>query len=362
LSPPEPTTTTTTTTGSDPTLDPDVRALLSRTHEAQQRLSGTMSVAAARRSLEQELATESMPGLRGGETVDLAMDLDGGVVRAARLYRGTSERPAPAVVFAHGGGWCLGGIGTHDPLCRSLADAGGAVFISLDYRLAPEHPHPHGLDDLRGAIDWVICHADELGVDHHRVAVAGDSAGAHLAALAAIGDPRIAFQLLLNPVTDLEMTSASYQQFATGYLLTRAAMEWFTSLYLGPEGGDPDRSLRQVLSPLRLADLSVAPPTLIVTAACDPLRDEGEALAHRLAAAGIDVGLWRLPGLVHGSLLRPVSIRAVPAVIEQIGDYLAEGLVNGRWTTDLFLGDRRHGSSSRLAADAGPSIEVGNDR
>jgi acetyl esterase len=218
-----------------------------------------------------------------------------------RMYRPVSATVLPVVVFFHGGGWVMGSIETHDVYCRQLAHASGWSVVSVDYRLAPEHKFPAGLEDAFAATRWVADHAGEIGVDERRIAVAGDSAGGNLAAAVALmardrGGLRVAFQLLMYPVLDHRFDTPSYRENATGYHLTRAAMIWSWRHYLNSQqDGDSPYA-----SPLRADDLSGLAATLMMTAEYDPLRDEGEDYAQRLAAAGVPVTLKRYDGLIHG--------------------------------------------------------------
>ena len=226
----------------------------------------------------------------------------GGGVLAVREYRPHGAQPVlGALVYFHGGGFVLGSIESHDALCRQIAvDAGCAVF-SVGYRLAPEHKFPGAVDDAYAATCWAREYAAALGIDPERIAVGGDSAGGALAAAAAIlakrnGGPSLVFQLLLYPVTDLRtLDTPSHLENAKGYFLTRSAMFWFRDHYLSCI---EDRA-NPLASPLACADLSGLPPALVVTAEYDPLRDEAEAYAQALTAAGVACKLKRFDGAVH---------------------------------------------------------------
>lgn len=217
-----------------------------------------------------------------------------------RIYRPGGDGPHPVVVYLHGGGFVIGGIDTHDGLCQQLSVETPAIVVSVDYRLAPESRFPAAVDDAVAATAWVAAHAAELGGDPARVAVAGDSAGGNLAAVTARkardnGGPAIAFQLLVYPVTDLAGSHPSQTENAEGYMLTAEMMEWFKHHYLGgADAADPDAS------PLLADDLAGLPPALVITAEYDPLRDEGEAYAARLAAAGVEARASRHAGMIHG--------------------------------------------------------------
>jgi acetyl esterase len=219
-----------------------------------------------------------------------------------RVYRSeAAPRRAPAVVYFHGGGWVIGSLDTHDGFCRALANRTAAVVVSVDYRLAPEHRFPAAPEDCYAALRWVAERGDEIGVDGSRVAVAGDSAGGNLAAAVALmardrGGPRPRHQALIYPVTDHDFERPSYRENAEGYLLSRADMRWFWGHYL-PE---PERRADPYASPLRAEKLGELPPATVVTAEFDPLRDEGEAYAARLAEAGVPVECERYEGMIHG--------------------------------------------------------------
>ena len=219
-----------------------------------------------------------------------------------RIYTpANAAAPAPAMVYFHGGGWVRGSLDTIDVVCRALANRAGCVVISVDYRLAPEHVFPAAVDDSLAATRWVAAHTAELGVDRHRLAVGGDSAGGNLAAAVAqvlrdAGGPPLVYQLLIYPVLDRNFDTPSYRDNATGYSLTRAAMQQYWQMYQPDPAQDDDPRAR----PLRAADLSGLPPTLVITAEFDPLRDEGRAYAEALQAAGVPAQYREYPGLIHG--------------------------------------------------------------
>jgi acetyl esterase len=222
---------------------------------------------------------------------------------AARLYvaLGAPRPPQPLLVYYHGGGWVIGDLDTHDGACRFLAEFGGCRVLSVDYRLAPEHPFPAPVEDAMAAFDWAVGNAGQLGADPTRIAVGGDSAGGNLAAAVCLqarenGGPRPRLQLLLYPVTDAVGGQASRDTFAEGFLLTRNDMDWFERHYI-PDGCRADDPR---ISMMRAPDLDDLPPAYIATAGFDPLRDEAETYAARLREAGVKVALRRHPGLIHG--------------------------------------------------------------
>jgi len=217
---------------------------------------------------------------------------------------GERDVALPGVVYYHGGGWVICGLDTHDNGCRRIANDLGAVVVSVDYRLAPEHKYPAGPDDAYAALCWTAEHADELGVDPARLAVAGDSAGGNIAAVVALrardrNGPPLAFQLLIYPVIDSSSKRNDYPsktENATGYFLTTVQMEWYRKQYLPDDaaGELPD------VSPCLAESLAGLPPACIVTAEMDPLRDEGERYAELLEAVGVPVVLYRAAGMFHG--------------------------------------------------------------
>lgn len=220
----------------------------------------------------------------------------------ARHYRPATAEPAPLLVFYHGGGWSIGDLETHDALCRLTCRDADVHVLSIDYRLAPEHPAPAGLDDAYAAFRWASEHAAELGAAAEQVAVGGDSAGGNLAAVVsqlarADGGPSPVLQWLIYPRTDFTAQTRSLSLFADGFLLTKRDIDWFERQYLsGSELGPADPRI----SPLLAEDLSGLPPALIAIAGFDPLRDEGEQYANALLAAGTPVDLRCSGPLTHG--------------------------------------------------------------
>jgi len=218
-----------------------------------------------------------------------------------RVYSPKVESPSPALIYFHGGGWVLGDLESHDHVCRALANSASCVVISVDYRLAPEHKFPAAVHDSYAAVEWIAERAGELGVDRSRIAVGGDSAGGNLAAVVSQiardrSGPSIAYQLLIYPGTDMQMSMPSIDENADGPLLTKAAIQWFVNHYLN---GEADRT-DPLASPLLASNLQRLPPAFIITAECDPLRDEGEEYGRRLEEAGVDVDVQRYDGMPHG--------------------------------------------------------------
>jgi acetyl esterase len=239
----------------------------------------------------------------------------GGRLRV-RVYRPSASGPLPVLVWLHGGGWVVGSLDSHDPVCRHLAVTTPSVVVAPAYRLAPEDRFPAGLEDAWAALAWTVAETAALGGDPARVAVGGDSAGGNLAAVVARrardrGLP-LALQVLAYPVTDFAFDTASYGEHGTGLNLTRVKMEWYWGQYLGDADGTQEDA-----SPLRAERLGGLAPALVQTAGFDPLRSEAEAYAARLADAGVPVTLTPYPTMIHGFL-------RLPALVPQALDGLAE--------------------------------------
>lgn len=218
-----------------------------------------------------------------------------------RIYTPQGSAPFPILVYFHGGGWVIGDLDTHDAICRSLTNLAGCIVVSVDYRLAPEHPFPAGPEDCYVATQWVATHAAELQGDPACIAVGGDSAGGNLAAVVSHmardrGGPPLVFQLLIYPATDFRLNTASVEENAEGYLLTKEDIIWFLGHYLRSEADKTN----PLASPLLVSNLSGLPPALIITAEYDPLRDEGEAYGKRLKEANVAATTTRYNGAIHG--------------------------------------------------------------
>lgn len=238
---------------------------------------------------------------------DHRLPVAGGEI-TVRAYSPGGPGPHPVLVYYHGGGWVIGDLYTHDGLCRSLTNAARCAVVSVDYRLAPESKYPVPAEDSYAALLWIVANATRLGLEPRRVAVGGDSAGGNLATVVALmarerGGPALVHQVLIYPVTDHNLNTPSYVENGTGYVLTREGMRWFWNHYLAREsqGREP------FASPLRAPSLAGLPSALVITAECDPLRDEGEAYAARLRDAGVPVTVTRYAGMFHG-FVRMTSI------------------------------------------------------
>jgi len=302
-------------------LDPAVRLLLDAIKAQGNPPLESVPVADARKA-----AAESLKPVEGArEPVraieDLRVPGPGGEI-PIRVYTPDAPSPRPALVYFHGGGWVLCDLDTHDVPCMAIAHRAGAVVVAVDYRLAPEHKFPAAVEDAYAATVWVAQNAGRLGIDPQRISVGGDSAGGNLAAVVALKSrdhkgPRIALQAMIYPVTDLSsFGTASYREFADGFQLTKSGMEWFRDLYLrnAEDGRNPDAS------PLLASDLGGLPPALVITAECDPLRDEGEAYAKRLEAAGVPVTCTRYAGMIHPFFSLAGAIPQALEAYQQVAD------------------------------------------
>ncbi|MDQ2912059.1 MAG: alpha/beta hydrolase [Chloroflexota bacterium] len=244
---------------------------------------------------------------------------------AIRIYRPNDSLRA-ALVYFHGGGWVVGSLESADGSCRILANRSRCVVISIDYRLAPETKFPGAVEDAYAAVGWVSDHAADLGIDPTRIAVGGASAGGNLAAAAALvardrGGPKIAFQLLTVPVTELSPKAESHRGFAEGYGLTSADMTWFGTHYVRTPT-DADDPYASVLR----ADLHGLPPAFVITAECDPLRDDGEAYAEKLRKLGIRASYKRYAGTFHSFMSFPGTLPEATQAFDDAGAALREAL------------------------------------
>lgn len=235
------------------------------------------------------------------------------------------DERAPALLFFHGGGWVLGDLDSHNEICRALVHRAPCVVASLEYRLSPENQFPAPLEDALAALEWLHDEADSLGIDRRRIAVGGDSAGGNIAASLAIEarnrrGPPVAHQLLIYPITHHECEDASFAEFGADCFLTTDTMLWFWDQYLPDSalGKDPRASVMLERS------LDGLPQTTLLTAECDPLRDQGEAYGRRLAEAGVAVCLRREREMCHGFLSMGREVPHASRVI----DWLAAAIAN----------------------------------
>jgi acetyl esterase len=301
-------------------VDPQIQVLLDR--GAGVPATHTLPVDVARTQYEARIALMAPPA-EIAAVREQTIAGPGGDLRI-RIYTPPGIGPFPLVVFFHGSGFVLCSLDTHDGMCRNLCAGAGCVVASVDYRLAPEHKFPAGIDDCLHATRWAAAHAAEMAADPTRIAIAGDSAGANMAAVTALrlrdeGGPALCGQLLLYPVTDYHTPGTpSYRENAEGYGLTLETMKWFWAHYLNDssEGAHPHAS------PLRAPSLAGLPPALAVTAEYDPLRDEGEFYAEALRQAGVPTELSRYDGVNHGFMFWTGVVDKAGAAIKESCQWL----------------------------------------
>jgi acetyl esterase len=299
-------------------------------------LTARLRTLGARREPMEEVRDMLIPS-RGTHTIPVRLYRPRSVLHQAHHFgNSTSPKDLPILVYMHGGGFVLGGLESLDLLCRTLAALTPCLVLSVDYRLAPEHPFPCGVEDCYDAALWAaqiplhlsVHHDGEHSLNQHSshpmrsIALAGDSAGGNLATVVAqlareTGAFRVCQQVLLYPVIDCTCSSASYEDFAQGYGLTKRAMHWFLSHYLPGTTLSDERRKHPQVSPI-YGDLRGLPPTLIQTAAFDPLRDEGEHYAEALLRAGVPTTLTRYEGVIHGFAMMTNILPQARAAVQEI--------------------------------------------
>ncbi|MFT4121074.1 alpha/beta hydrolase [Bradyrhizobium sp.] len=307
-------------------LDPDAAAVYSAFQEAGRPAYETLTAAEARLFyLQGRLVTNPEPP-ELARIAPLSIPAPHGAI-PARIYVPRETRgqagSSPALVFFHGGGWVIGDLDTHDVVCRKLAVEGALIVISVDYRLAPEHKFPAAPDDAIAATKWIAANARELGIDASRLCVGGDSAGGNLAAVVALAardgaGPAIAGQVLIYPAVDFAMTHGSHSEPETSVLLTHSVIRWFRDHYLNGAADTHDWRA----SPARATSLAGLPPTYVLTAGADPLRDEGNEYAERLKQAGVRVTSRHFPGQFHGFFTMGKLLPQANVAVSEIGAWL----------------------------------------
>lgn len=284
-------------------LDPKARALLDMVYRVGAPRFHELPVAKARHSMEKLLFAFRPEAPAVTSVTEVPIPRGDGSVLMARLYRpigAATEARLPLLVYYHGGGWCMGGVGSYDVLGRELANFSGWAVLSVDYRLAPEHPFPAAVNDALLAAEWAADNADLLEIEAGALALGGDSAGGNLAIVTALqardgGFPVLRHLMLIYPCTEIVSRSPSRERYAEGYFLDRESLAWFFARYL-PLGQSEDWRA----SPMRAASLAGLPPMFLVTAGCDPLTDDCLAFAERVRESGGEVEHHPVPGMVHG--------------------------------------------------------------
>ncbi len=295
------------------TLAPETQLLLKLQRLAPMPGAETLPVAEGRKVVLHQSALAA-----GNQAIGAVRNLPVGDLPGRLYTASTAGATSPLLLFLHGGGFMYGDLDSHDASCRVLAERAGIRVLAVDYRMGPEDPFPAAYDDAVAAFEWVVAHAASLGADPERLAVGGDSAGGNLAAGVAIEAARrglpLAFQLLVYPMTDAEHPTRSFEMFSEGFYLTKQFMDLANECYTPP--GQDLRDPR--MSPIH-ADLPAGlAPAYVVTAGFDPLRDEGEAYARKLADAGVEVELQRFPDQIH-SFFNIVGVgRRSPAAVAEI--------------------------------------------
>jgi acetyl esterase len=280
-----------------------------------------------RRRVRREALMHAGEPVEVGEVKDLVLDTPHGPLKARHYAPAKGAGPRPLLVFLHGGGFVLCDLDTHDSTCRLLCRHAEVHLLSIDYRLAPEHPFPAALDDARAAFAWACANAEALGADPTRVAIGGDSAGGNLSASVSQlcvreGARAPALQFLLYPAVDRTVEWPSMGRFSEGFFLTKVDIDWFTAQY---SGGQVDFSDPR-FSPLVARELAHLPPALVITAGFDPLRDEGEAYVAALQKAGTPAKLRRFEGMVHGFANMAGVSRACRDAVVEIASMLRQRL------------------------------------
>jgi acetyl esterase len=301
------------------TLDPGIQLALSALDRRKDPATETLTPHALRELRRRQAQAVAGVPVEVAAVRELQVDGAAGPLRARHYTPADTGGPHPLLVYFHGGGFVMGDLDTHDGVCRNLCAHGGVHVLSVEYRKAPEEPFPAATDDGFAAYGWARGHAAELGADPERIAVGGDSAGGNIAAVVsqqavADGVPGPALQLLIYPAVDTTTVRRSRELFADGFFLTSAEMDWFIAQYLAEAQRSDPRA-----SPL-LGKLEGVAPAYVVTAGFDPLRDEGEAYAEALRAAGVPVVARRFGGLIHGFVnMGTVSRTSSDALVEIAG-------------------------------------------
>ena len=297
-------------------LDPQIQAMRDRRVEAAAPQLYTLSLAEARAADLAAIQAEAHDPEPVHQVADRVIAAAGRDI-PVRVYRPSAEPVLPTLLYFYGGGWTLGGLDTCDGICRTLANLAGVQVVSVGYRLAPEHRFPAAVDDCHDALRHIAAHPDEFGTEAGSLAVGGDSAGGNLAAVVALlsrdDNLNLAGQLLVYPNTDQLAVDGSMRENTDPWLFNHRSVSWYRNHYLAHEAD----ALNPLASPLLAPVLSGLPPALVITAEYDPLRDQGEAYARRLAASGVSVELTRYEGMVHGFFTMTGAVDAANHAVAQ---------------------------------------------
>lgn len=304
------------------TLDPQAARVLEAAEKSGLPPLETLSPAEARRQYEKGAA------LLGGQqpAVFSVRDIEapgplGPIPLRVYVPRDPASEALPLLVYIHGGGYVIGSRDSHDVPCRHLALGGDCIVVSVDYRMAPEHPYPQPVDDCWAAVNWIADNAATLGACPDRIAIGGDSAGGNLATVMCLkareaGTPSFVYQLLIYPGTDKSRSQASHTELAQGYRLTRPLLDWFMGHYFS---GDAVRADDPYASPLQAEDLSGLPPALVISAGYDPLRDEDIAYHEKLRAHGTPSVHLHYPGMIHGFINMTAALDVARECLAECG-------------------------------------------
>ncbi|QLL06494.1 alpha/beta hydrolase [Mycobacterium vicinigordonae] len=303
-------------------LDPDAQAIADMLAAQMPGSLSELGVEGGRAFFE-ALSEQAPPGASLHAVTERLIPGPAGDIKV-RTYRPSAQEDLPALLYFHGGGWVMGSLDFVDPVCRELANRAQCAVVSVDYRLAPEAPFPAAVDDGYSALLWVAVHGADIGVDPSRIAVGGDSAGANIAAAVSLvarddNGPSIALQLLAYPATEYCVARQSWVEHANAPLLTSDDVRWFWRQYLV----DVERFCDDPrATPMNAPSLEQLPPALVLTAEYDPMRDDGEAYAARLASEGVDVTAERYSGVFHGFFTMVGMLGQTEAAIGDAAEHL----------------------------------------
>jgi len=305
-------------------LDPQAQRMLDKIRESGIPPYDSLDPASARKLYDKACAAGRGDPPQPVEVKDFRIPGPAGEI-PLRYYRAVNQSNLPVLVFYHGGGYTIGSLDSHDAVCRHLCVDAECIVVAVDYRLGPEHRFPASTDDAWAALCWVADNAKAIGGDPERIAVGGDSAGGNLSAVTCLtareaGQPKIIYQLLIYPGTDMTESFPSHKTYGEGYLLTSKLIHWFHNNYMAP-GTDP-RYWK--VSPLHAADHSGLPPAHVITAGFDPLQDEGAAYADKLKSAGVAVTHQHYDGMLHGFITQPKYLDVCQAALKDCAEKLQQ--------------------------------------